>query len=138
MKQEYCLGFYFYKTNNTHRVYLIRKSKNKGPEVIRGLWNGLGGKLEEGETAVGAMIREFEEESGHRVIDWDYRIKMEGRDYILHIFSTVGPPFVPKPVFEEVGSRLVGMLPSNSAPHVNWLVPFLNSPIQFVALTAND
>ena len=38
--------------------------KKRGPEGVAGRWNGVGGKVEEGETPAEAMVREcFEETS---------------------------------------------------------------------------
>lgn len=59
MVHNYCLGFAFNYFHN--EVLLIKKNK---PNWQKGKYNGVGGKLEEGETALEAMVREFEEESG--------------------------------------------------------------------------
>lgn len=50
---------------------LLVKRAHK-PEHLRGYLNGLGGKIEPGETTVEAMVREFREESGAltKVEDW--------------------------------------------------------------------
>lgn len=48
-------------------VCLIRKNK---PEWQRGLRNGVGGKIEDGEDAIWAMRREFQEETGALVAEW--------------------------------------------------------------------
>ena len=56
---KYVLIFAF---NEDNHVLMIRKSKR--PEHHIGLLNGLGGKIEEGETAGVAAIREFSEETG--------------------------------------------------------------------------
>lgn len=53
---EYCVGFAFYGTD----VILIRKAK---PAFQKGLLNGVGGKIELGENAFIAMVREFYEET---------------------------------------------------------------------------
>lgn len=43
------------------RVLLVKKTH---PDWQAGKWNGVGGVVEPGETALGAMTREFEEETG--------------------------------------------------------------------------
>lgn len=48
----------------TTRVALIEK--RHGPECVIGKWNGIGGKIEPGETAHDAMARKFLEETGLR------------------------------------------------------------------------
>ena len=45
------------------RVLMIHRNK-KEFDIHEGKWNGLGGKLELGESAVNSAVREFEEESG--------------------------------------------------------------------------
>ncbi|GEM_PF-3695748 len=62
---EYCCGFYF--SEDRKRVVLLRASRPwwDGPRL-----NGVGGKIEPGETPVTAMIREFKEEAGQHVLTW--------------------------------------------------------------------
>jgi 8-oxo-dGTP pyrophosphatase MutT (NUDIX family) len=54
-------GFAVNESNHS-RVLLIQKKR--GPSFNIGKWNGLGGKIEVGETPRGCMAREFEEECG--------------------------------------------------------------------------
>ncbi len=61
---DYVAGFYFSECGE--RVALIRKLK---PEWQRGWLNGIGGKVEPGESPLSAMVREFEEEAGARIED---------------------------------------------------------------------
>lgn len=62
---EYVVGFLFSPKRDA--VLLIRKNK---PEWQRGRLNGVGGKIEEGELPIDAMIREFQEEAGLLVRAW--------------------------------------------------------------------
>jgi len=57
--QEYVCGFCF--DERLKRVVLIEKAQ---PAWQAGRLNGVGGKVEPGETAADAMAREFEEEAG--------------------------------------------------------------------------
>jgi 8-oxo-dGTP pyrophosphatase MutT (NUDIX family) len=59
-------GFYF--SRDKGRIVLIRKNR---PDWQAGHLNGVGGKVEEGEFAIDAMRREFLEETGVDVEDWD-------------------------------------------------------------------
>jgi len=59
-------GFYF--SDDRQQIVLIKKRR---PEWQAGHFNGVGGKVEEGEFALDAMRREFEEETGLRVEDWE-------------------------------------------------------------------
>lgn len=65
MKRAVC-GFLF--SPNLELVTLIHK---KRPDWQLGKLNGVGGKVEEGEFALDAMRREFEEETGVRIESWD-------------------------------------------------------------------
>jgi 8-oxo-dGTP diphosphatase len=55
---HYVVGFQF--NNAGDRVALIKKGR---PEWQAGLWNGIGGGVERGESAEQAMEREFQEET---------------------------------------------------------------------------
>jgi len=56
-----------YLKNNDQTLMLYR---NKKPgDIHKGKWNGLGGKVEAGETPEQCAIREIQEESGLTVID---------------------------------------------------------------------
>jgi 8-oxo-dGTP diphosphatase len=55
---KYVLAFIFDTNNN---IWLIEKQK---PSWQKGKLNGIGGKIEEGETEDEAMYRELEEEAG--------------------------------------------------------------------------
>lgn len=70
----HCVGFFFDRSRS--RVWLIRK---KRPEWQAGLLNGIGGKIEPGETAHAAMVREFEEEAGLRIERWEEVVRLEHR-----------------------------------------------------------
>ena len=61
------------------QVALIRKQK---PKWQAGLLNGVGGKIEDGETGVDAMRREFFEETGAHTlrVDWYHFCNMHGKN----------------------------------------------------------
>ena len=65
MSPDYVLGLAYAprssKVATTAHVLLLRKAKPKWQE---GFLNGVGGKIEVGETIAGAMAREFREETG--------------------------------------------------------------------------
>lgn len=59
MDQKYVAGFMF--DYPLKRVALIKKNR---PEWQAGKLNAIGGHIEQGETPIQAMVREFEEETG--------------------------------------------------------------------------
>jgi 8-oxo-dGTP pyrophosphatase MutT (NUDIX family) len=50
-------------TNNGGFILMVKKRTKKLPH-LNGRWNGVGGKMEAGESPVGAAMREFTEETG--------------------------------------------------------------------------
>lgn len=70
----HCVGFFFDPSRS--RVWLVRKNR---PAWQAGRLNGIGGKIEPGETPHAAMVREFEEEAGLRVERWDEVARLEHR-----------------------------------------------------------
>lgn len=88
---QYVLGFAFNKAKNF--VVLILKNK---PVWQKGRFNGVGGKIEAAETSIGAMIREFEEETGLETdpLDWQPVGTMKGEDWACHCFMATSDDFM--------------------------------------------
>lgn len=84
MKTEYAVGF----MHDDHRIALVRKNR---PDWQAGLWNGVGGHIEEyDKSPAHAMAREFWEEAGIRTDadDWNLRMTLEGPYATINVFST--------------------------------------------------
>jgi 8-oxo-dGTP pyrophosphatase MutT (NUDIX family) len=74
--KEYVAGFLY--SPDRERVALIRKIK---PEWQAGSLNGIGGKVEPGETYEQAMYREWDEETkGTSGIEWYPAVVLQGDD----------------------------------------------------------
>ena len=84
-RQLYSCGFLV--DENRENVLLIRKNK---PEKQKGRLNGVGGKVEDGETFRMAMEREFKEEAGMDVSSWDETVLLTGEHYEVQFFWAVG------------------------------------------------
>lgn len=82
--KRYVLGFAF----DENKVLLIQKVR---PSWQAGCYNGLGGSIEENETPVDAMVREFKEECGIETEwnDWQEYAVMHGKDWIVHCFRNM-------------------------------------------------
>jgi 8-oxo-dGTP diphosphatase len=89
---RYVLGFMF--DEKFEKVLLVRKQK---PAWQKGLLNGPGGKIENPETAIGAMVREFKEETGIDHPTWKHYCSLsgltpDGARFEVLVFATIGEP----------------------------------------------
>lgn len=121
--KQYVTGFLF--SEDLSHVVLIEKL---APEWQRGYCNGVGGKIEAGETPLHAMSREFEEETGVHIAPelWRCYAKIDRPDiYHLDVFMAVSDlAFEAKTVEKEkVVICRVSSLPENLIPNLKWLVP---------------
>lgn len=121
---RYVVGFKF--NRDLDQVALIRKLR---PEWQRGLLNGVGGKIEPGETPLEAMVREFREETGGSG-DWTHFLSMAGEDerseFYIEFFYAVGDLDVATQEEEQVEVCLISHLLSPRASAVDnlrWIVP---------------
>lgn len=82
MKTKYTVGFVFDFT--TQNVLLLEKTK---PEWQKGFLNGVGGKIENGETPINAMSREFAEETGvDYFLPWGFKTLLTGKFFDLYVY----------------------------------------------------
>lgn len=121
--KKYVLGFLF--TSDLKKVVLIVKNK---PEWQAGLLNGVGGKIEDGETPDEAMTREFLEEAGIEVTAWNQFFIMKGDDWEVNCFRS----FVPTRTFEGIKTMTDESIFIANVSHIEhlktitnltWLIP---------------
>jgi 8-oxo-dGTP pyrophosphatase MutT (NUDIX family) len=87
-RQEYVNGFLF--SPDRRKVVLIEKKKfPPGQDWSRAPYNGIGGKIELGESPTEAMAREFSEEAGVRIAPWNWRpfAIMDSKYWVVHYFK---------------------------------------------------
>lgn len=84
--EKYVVGFAFDKDG---RIALILKER---PGWQQGLFNGIGGKVEEGETPLDAMIREFDEETGVLVDNWQLYVTLQYPKTEIFFFKALVEP----------------------------------------------
>ena len=117
--QDYVCGFLF--DPDRSRVLLIRKRR---PAWQAGRLNGVGGKVEPGETFHEAIRREFREEAGLDVADWQEVVVLTGPDWRGHFFRAFGHPEAARAVTDEaLEVHPVAALPPDVIPNLRWIVP---------------
>lgn len=120
MKTNYVAGFMFDAAREN--VALIEKQK---PDWQKGKLNGIGGKIEEGESPVQAMVREFEEETGCRETLWRWYCDLKFQGATIHFFMCIGDlSELCSMEGEQVRIVPVADIPRlNTIPNLRWLVP---------------
>lgn len=80
---QYVIGLMFNERGN--HVALIEKNR---PEWQAGKLNGIGGKIEQGESPYETMVREFQEETGVLYKDWVVSgCMMDPGKFEIHVFK---------------------------------------------------
>lgn len=121
MKKYYVLGFLF--SEDKKKVVLIRKNK---PEWQKGHLNGVGGKIELlDESPLYAMIREFKEEAGIEIKNWEEFCKLTGNGFEVYCFKAFGDiTFVRSMEEEQIEVIFVKELQEYLyLPNLKWLIP---------------
>lgn len=132
--ENYVAGFMF--TEDKKHVVLIQKNK---PSWQRGKLNGVGGKIEPGETPSEAMVREFFEETGVTTSSCNWtniaRIASETKSNI-YVFSCFNDDALSSRTMEKevVYILKVNEIPDNIIGNIKWLIHMaldekLNYPI---------
>ncbi|HEV2071076.1 MAG TPA: NUDIX domain-containing protein [Acidimicrobiales bacterium] len=88
-KRQWVVGFLL--DTDAEMVVLIRKNR---PRWQLGRLNGVGGKVEPGETLDAAMRREFTEETGVYVQDWHHFATLTWEEGLVHFFRSFKDPIV--------------------------------------------
>ena len=84
--KRYVMGFCF--SPDLKKVAMVKKNR---PRWQAGLWNGIGGHVEEDECAEAAMVREFEEETSvHEDSQgkWHLVSTIGNDDYQIEVFAS--------------------------------------------------
>ncbi len=117
---RYVVGFMFSPSGEC--VLLIRKTH---PAWQAGKLNGVGGRIEMGESALDAMRREFAEETGIYHLPWaQFCVLGDARSWSIHFFSATGDIWSGQSTTDEK-IEVVGLreLPNDTIPNLRWLIP---------------
>lgn len=123
--KQYTLGFVF--DEKLERVLLMHKNR---PDWQVGKINGLGGKIESGESSKECIAREVEEESGLKIAkeDWIYLGRLNARDWYVDVFTYIwtGSLSEAKTITDEqIEWFEVNNLPQNIIPNLGWIIPLV-------------
>lgn len=132
---RYVAGFLF--SPDKAWVALVRKNK---PAWQAGKLNGIGGKIEPGETPAQAMCREFREEAGLDLSDWrEFCTLKWGNHAIIHFFTSVIPNG------ERIHSNedeYIDWYSVNTKhdviPNLRWLIPLALDPDKLNAIVIDQ
>lgn len=108
---------------NETDVLLIVKNK---PKWQFGKLNGIGGKIEEKETPLQAMIREFKEETGIECKEWKRVTVMIGEDWEVQVFTTISSKVFDFKTMTDEEVLLIPISELDSYDHISnlrWLIP---------------
>lgn len=128
-KTIYVCGFLF--DLSRQEVALIKKTR---PDWQKGLLNGIGGHVNDGEELHEAMEREFTEETGAEVLAWKLFCTYEGSDYTVYFMKTFSSEIynlntitdeeVKVINVSELNNETLNGLPENKTiPNLKWLIP---------------
>jgi 8-oxo-dGTP pyrophosphatase MutT (NUDIX family) len=145
MMVRYVAGFGIYREKGL--VLLVRKTK---PDWQAGLLNAVGGKVDGDELFAVAMRREYREETGIDVPDWDLFAEEYGPGYFVRFFRT----FLSKREYESVGhgqhndvneelgwydTDICHYSPRAVVGNLQWLLPLTKDPRKiFVTASTRD
>lgn len=118
--KRYVLGFLF---DSKKMVWLIRKTK---PEWQKGLLNGIGGKIEDGETPFQAMCREFKEEADLDIDSWKHFANLTDTfGYDVYCFYAHSDKIGRSMTEELIGRYHLNYVNETDLviPNLKWLIP---------------
>lgn len=129
--KKYTVGFIF--TADLKQVLLIHKN---APDWQKGKINGLGGKMEQGESSLNCFVRELAEESGINIEKKQLRRMglLQGKEWKVYVFGGIYLGQVFEPVIyekEKIEWFKVEKLPINCVPNLHWLIPFARNELLF-------
>jgi len=121
---SYTVGFLF-STDADPRVVLIKKTH---PDWQAGKLNGIGGKMAMTESPLECMIREFKEEAGVEIKNWEHFATITDKiNFEVYFFRAFHPMYLLMEcrtmTDEEIWTSCVSQLPHNVIENLKWLIP---------------
>ena len=113
------------------RNMVVMVHKQTGPQCVIGNWNGVGGKIDPGETPIQAMRREFREETGVDLSEdyWTQFAMLIAEHYDLFFFWAESDSVFSCRTMEKEPIKLWLardlMQEANLMGNMRWMVPFI-------------
>lgn len=135
--KHYVLGLIFNKSKN--KILLVEKRK---PEWMKGMWNGIGGKIEEGEKSIEAMIRETIEETTYN-FTFTHTITFicpGGTVFVFKAFCTNANDQISYEQAENEELRIWPLynLPVTMMANLKWIIPLSLSSVQLPVIVQQN
>jgi len=117
---RYVAGFLF----NKDRTQVALILKTRGPDILINKWNGIGGKIEPNETSQAAIKREFEEETGVIVLNWEFFMSLCGDGWNVDFYHAFDDLIYNVKTKEDELVYIwdIDKLPK-VVPNVKWIIP---------------
>jgi len=122
---KFVLGFCF---DVKGRLAMV--CKQKGPKILHGKWNGIGGKCDPGEGGDVAIYREWPEETGLSNPEWVYCGRFMGDAYEVLVYKGQLLSLEGLPSVNDVGETMMvvdlNVLDDNVvAPNLVYILPMV-------------
>lgn len=124
----YVVGFLF----RDGEVALVEKRR---PDWQKGFLNGIGGRVEVGETPLAAMVREFSEEAGAKVYNWRNFGVLSNPEapMAVALYAAWEPAEISTMTDEQVGwHKLSSLAALRVIPNLRWIIPAAQESGQFI------
>lgn len=122
---RYVVGFLL----NDDKTHVVLVHKQHGPSSVIGNWNGVGGKMEDGEDMYTAMSREFEEETGLYTDprQWGYLGTLAGPNYQIDFLWGFDFRIGEVQTMEDEPIMVwpIDQLPTPRMSNLDWMLPFI-------------
>lgn len=137
-RKHYVLGLIF--NSDKSQILLINK---KRPDWQLGMWNCIGGEIEEtDDTPLAAMDRECLEETGMEIDRFEHCITLVCPGGTLYVFSApLSMDYdIPFKQIEDEELRVfpVDCLPKKLMHNLRWVIPFCLSSVQMPIMVHQD
>jgi 8-oxo-dGTP diphosphatase len=135
----YVCGFLTHRDEGTASQWVALIEKRR-PTWQAGKLNGIGGKIETGESPRQAMVREFEEETGFHVDDWRCFAILRHNENLIYMFTAEHDLVPLQQITDEAVDWYAVSIVSrpNVIANLRWLVPMALSGNKEVAVIADE